>query len=1553
LQQPQTTTIGHHSHTKAKKTIHQRSPPQYAENKKNKPKKMLAPWCVFFLAVTAIKIGTTTATTLLQNTTFNTSDCTGPFEIVSQNEVVYIEDECFDYDVKKSFRIFQDDPPVPTTYLVNFFSTTNCSGEYEAESKATVGNACNTNTQGNVTTSTAYQWIDTSYDSSEIAFATEIKSANSSIPLTGCPDWSARDPLEIERQAFNFLPQVCHPRVFGTNTSMMAIDRNEIRSFNTTDCTGEYNNVADECTKRDSSEFVVFFGNPLNENSLASNTSTATPSPSTNSSTPTPSSNETEPQSVWVFGASTFTTGTCDSEPTAVGAARTYTVEGVCAGDEQGQRLFDDSSFASPKSVRVFRTDPSSYFSGYVRMYYGDKFCTDEEFLGNETMAPFSSCPGVADSLVVAWSEIPYPASMLPVLNTGEDGAFPLNCTVAIDGYYRLNQGAYLPDTCITNVGFIDGFLSFRKSNATGRMFGFTDGNCEQNSTLVEPNQCFYTLGSQRIHSFGSFDTRMGDMVETLLDNPGRGPTLAPTLRPITLPPTASRDDDVNSTWVFTGIKFDSTSCENDPVVDTKYPSSTINVEGACHRVKSPYTVRVDGGGPRVVTGSLKYYRSTPSPTSYFSERDTMYFFDDDCNDFAGNTTTNFQKSCPTNLAVDAYGWVKVNYTISQFPVVSIMRMDTESSASFPVTCDQPVTDDFYVFSQFTFMPDWCRPTAAIQGFGSVKRESDTGDIVAYTDDLCQVNKVYQDNNFCAVHQHIDGGVISIGSFGAKAGDIVRLTQPAPPTVWAVGAVKFPTDTCDTKPTALGAANTYIVEGVCIGDEYGPRRFNGTTTASPRSVRVFRTDPSSQFSDGAVYMYYEDKFCTKAQFLGNVTYTDSSLGCPGVANRTTVAWLEIPYPATNFAVLSTAEQQGSAGLPVNCSVATERRFLFSQGAYLPDTCISNVGFIDGFLSFRKSNATGRLSGFTDAECQEGSTFVEPNQCFYTLGSQRIHSFGSFETRIVDMVQTLLEEPVELEGTPVPTTSIPTYDPTFAPTEPPVWALGPVNYVTWDCSDVGTMLPTSRVVVEHACTMQRPQKYVLLDQNTTRFNITIAANNTVLYAGGDLISYVAYRTPPGQYGGYGTIKEYYTDRYCNGTMVGSRLIEQATCSGAGATSFGWSQLPFQLSEMVAVSSVSLPEPSTTLRLLSDFGEMMGMAGGNASTVNLTCSNFADPKLVFTSSFVLPGGCHSLDDFDVEGIVSFKATSPGEVIGYPNPDCAGRAENITDACLESNDGESIFVIGNPQSFENNVVLPDPTAVITDQPTPQPTQRPTYPPNTGLNGTGIDFGSGGEQSAFGGSFLFVMILSGSSVVFYNNGGLFLHLIPRVPKGCKHHFFLSHMQRETGDRMHILYHILFHYVGVKVWYDQEMERLGARDMQLGVDESAVVLMFLSKSLFDREFVIIEIEQAFAKDKPVMLIEDPEQAGTSIAFDKSNYSIHGSATEETVEKIRVLVEQEVITLGRDKKEMQAMVYKLMKRFRGRSKFVVELPPEDEYEVAEEVHPGRSLMTSNPSFIKC
>jgi hypothetical protein len=134
---------------------------------------------------------------------------------------------------------------------------------------------------------------------------------------------------------------------------------------------------------------------------------------------------------------------------------------------------------------------------------------------------------------------------------------------------------------------------------------------------------------------------------------------------------------------------------------------------------------------------------------------------------------------------------------------------------------------------------------------------------------------------------------------------------------------------------------------------------------------------------------------------------------------------------------------------------------------------------------------------------------------------------------------------------------------------------------------------------------------------------------------------------------------------------------------------------------------------------------------------------------------------------------------------------------------------------------------------------------------------------------------------------------------------------------------------IGADVWHDMNAESCAEPDMRNGVRKSDVFVLFLSRNLLSRKYVIIELDEAFKADKPILLINDPT-APTETAFNAGEYEVHFSATDEIKRKIEIMVtgmrtRGAVSFAALPGKPHQTMVKTLLRRLRYKEALVVEI----------------------------
>lgn len=95
-----------------------------------------------------------------------------------------------------------------------------------------------------------------------------------------------------------------------------------------------------------------------------------------------------------------------------------------------------------------------------------------------------------------------------------------------------------------------------------------------------------------------------------------------------------------------------------------------------------------------------------------------------------------------------------------------------------------------------------------------------------------------------------------------------------------------------------------------------------------------------------------------------------------------------------------------------------------------------------------------------------------------------------------------------------------------------------------------------------------------------------------------------------------------------------------------------------------------------------------------------------------------------------------------------------------------------------------------------------------------------------------------------------------PLTSPGEKHHFFISHFQKNAGPTCMALKMAVCSAVpGAQVWFDQDVSNKTEQGMMAGVAGSRFFLMFLSREVFARPFVQKEVAQALKLNKPIIIV--------------------------------------------------------------------------------------------------
>jgi hypothetical protein len=163
-------------------------------------------------------------------------------------------------------------------------------------------------------------------------------------------------------------------------------------------------------------------------------------------------------------------------------------------------------------------------------------------------------------------------------------------------------------------------------------------------------------------------------------------------------------------------------------------------------------------------------------------------------------------------------------------------------------------------------------------------------------------------------------------------------------------------------------------------------------------------------------------------------------------------------------------------------------------------------------------------------------------------------------------------------------------------------------------------------------------------------------------------------------------------------------------------------------------------------------------------------------------------------------------------------------------------------------------------------------------------------------------------------------------APKSRAHrHYFLSHVQRTGGDQANVLYYELQRR-GKSCWYDQRASDVTLSGMRAGIENSDVFLLFLSKGVFTRPFVRLEIRHALRCGKPVLQLHETQPPN---AFDFSDDAALQNVPVRFVPLARHLL-RECESIGWERRgfKLDAVVAELERRHARRDQFRVVVPPE-------------------------
>jgi len=167
--------------------------------------------------------------------------------------------------------------------------------------------------------------------------------------------------------------------------------------------------------------------------------------------------------------------------------------------------------------------------------------------------------------------------------------------------------------------------------------------------------------------------------------------------------------------------------------------------------------------------------------------------------------------------------------------------------------------------------------------------------------------------------------------------------------------------------------------------------------------------------------------------------------------------------------------------------------------------------------------------------------------------------------------------------------------------------------------------------------------------------------------------------------------------------------------------------------------------------------------------------------------------------------------------------------------------------------------------------------------------------------------------------NDKLALHK-PEI-KPILYHAFISYVQKEAMDAAGILF-LLLKQEGLKVWIDQQQDDISVRNMSKGVSSSCIFILFLTKSYFQKQFTVFELETALALNKQILVVwEGDNQCGPGSSSEFESYM------EACPEKYKTrLFEKEALKFQRRKHLQEAQINVIAKRILQLNNSEVDIP---------------------------
>jgi len=138
----------------------------------------------------------------------------------------------------------------------------------------------------------------------------------------------------------------------------------------------------------------------------------------------------------------------------------------------------------------------------------------------------------------------------------------------------------------------------------------------------------------------------------------------------------------------------------------------------------------------------------------------------------------------------------------------------------------------------------------------------------------------------------------------------------------------------------------------------------------------------------------------------------------------------------------------------------------------------------------------------------------------------------------------------------------------------------------------------------------------------------------------------------------------------------------------------------------------------------------------------------------------------------------------------------------------------------------------------------------------------------------------------------------------------FLSHAQADAQNQVAHL-SVLLRDRDAKIWFDQDSERLEARDMVRGIANSKVFLLYLTRTYFDRWFCRLEASVAKALQKQLIIVYEPDErfGGTG-----DYVSLVNACTKRFPEFKDFLMGTEAVPMARRAFQRRAVVDEICKR---------------------------------------